>query len=64
MEYPNSFTEKYEWIKEHFPAFPDSHIVFCGDKSIISTDFLIDDKPAALGSIHGPGHPVHRAPQS
>ena len=43
MEYPTSFTAKYEWIKEHFPLFPDSHIVFCGDKSIIAADFLIDD---------------------
>jgi 5'(3')-deoxyribonucleotidase len=43
MEYPNSFTAKYEWIREHFPFIPDSNIVFCGDKSIIAADFLIDD---------------------
>jgi len=55
MEYPNSFTEKYEWIKEHFPAFPDSHIVFCGDKSIISTDFLIDDSPRHFDRYAGQG---------
>jgi hypothetical protein len=34
---------KYEWMHEHFPFIPDSHLVFCGDKSIIAADFLIDD---------------------
>jgi 5'-nucleotidase len=43
MEYPASFGPKYVWIKEHFPYFPDSHIVFCGDKSVIATDYMIDD---------------------
>jgi 5'(3')-deoxyribonucleotidase len=31
---------KYEWMHEHFPFIPDSHLVFCGDKSIIAADFL------------------------
>jgi 5'-nucleotidase len=43
MESPTSFAAKYKWIKEHFPFFPDSHIAFCGDKSTIAADFLIDD---------------------
>ena len=34
---------QYEWMHEHFPFIPDSHLVFCGDKSIIAADFLIDD---------------------
>lgn len=55
MEYPNSFTEKYEWIKEHLPFFPDSHIVFCGDKSIIHADFLIDDTPHHFSRFAGQG---------
>lgn len=45
MEFPSSFNEKYSWIKTHFPDFPDTHIVFCGDKSVIATDFLVDDSP-------------------
>ena len=49
MEYPTSFAAKYEWIKEHFPFFPDSHIVFCGDKSIIAADFLVDDNVHHFG---------------
>jgi 5'(3')-deoxyribonucleotidase len=49
MEYPTSFAAKYEWIKEHFPFFPDSHIVFCRDKSIIVADFLVDDNVHHFG---------------
>jgi hypothetical protein len=30
-------------MHEHFLFTPDSHLVFCGDKSIIAADFLIDD---------------------
>ncbi len=55
MEYPNSFTEKFEWIKDHLPFFPDSHIVFCGDKSIINADFLIDDTPHHFAKFVGQG---------
>jgi len=28
MEYPTSFTAKYEWLREHFSCIPASHIVF------------------------------------
>jgi 5'(3')-deoxyribonucleotidase len=55
MEFPTSFHEKYEWIKAHFPDFPDSHIVFCGDKSIVATDFLIDDSPRHFDRFTGQG---------
>jgi 5'(3')-deoxyribonucleotidase len=55
MEYPTSFAAKYEWIKEHFPFFPDSHIVFCGDKSIIAADFLIDDNAHHFERFKGQG---------
>jgi 5'(3')-deoxyribonucleotidase len=65
MEYPNSFAEKYDWIKEHLPFFPDSHIVFCGDKSVINADYLIDDTPHHFTRFVGQGilftasHNVH-----
>jgi len=55
MEFPSSFNEKYLWIKDHFPSFPDSHIGFCGDKSVISTDFLIDDSPRHFDRFSGRG---------
>ena len=48
MEVPSSFTSKYQWLAEHFPFVPTSHIVFCGDKSILRADFLIDDNPRQL----------------
>ena len=55
MEYPTSFTAKYEWLREHFPSVGDSHIVFCGDKSIIAADFLIDDSPHHFSRFGGQG---------
>ena len=55
MEYPTSFTAKYEWVREHFPFISDSHIVFCGDKSIIAADFLIDDNAHHFERFGGQG---------
>src|SRR5690606_8326443 len=43
MEHPSSFQAKYEWLKEHFPFISPMNYVFCGDKSIINADYLIDD---------------------
>ncbi|QRR03448.1 5' nucleotidase, NT5C type [Dyadobacter sandarakinus] len=43
MEFPNSLPEKYDWLAEHFPFIHWKNIVFCGDKKVIDTDFLIDD---------------------
>jgi 5'-nucleotidase len=43
MEFPLSLFEKKEWLAEHFPFISWENIIFCGDKSVISTDFLIDD---------------------
>lgn len=43
MEYPTSFTAKYEWLREHFPFLNDQNFVFCGNKKIINADYLIDD---------------------
>jgi 5'(3')-deoxyribonucleotidase len=52
MEVPSSFAAKYDWLAEHFPFIPTSHIVFCGDKSILRADFLIDDNPRQLALFH------------
>ena len=65
MEVPTSFTPKYEWLGRHFPFIPASHIVFCGDKSILRADYLIDDNPRQLTRFGGEGilydahHNVH-----
>jgi len=53
MEVPTSFADKYAWLREHFPFIPPSHIVFCGDKSVVDADYLIDDSPRQLARFKG-----------
>jgi 5'(3')-deoxyribonucleotidase len=55
MEVPSSFNAKFEWLKKYFPFIPASHIVFCGNKSILRGDYLIDDNPRQLRLFHGEG---------
>ncbi len=43
VEFPQSLLEKYEWLQENFPFISWRNIIFCGDKSIIGTDYMIDD---------------------
>jgi 5'(3')-deoxyribonucleotidase len=65
MEFPTSFVHKYEWLKTHFPFIPWTHFVFCGDKSIIQADYLIDDHVRNFKGFTGQGilftspHNVH-----
>lgn len=42
-EFPQCLSEKLEWLNEYFPFISWTNIVLCGDKSIIDTDYLIDD---------------------
>lgn len=53
MEFRNSFEDKYDWLREHFPFLPWRNVVFCGDKSIIRADYLIDDHPHNLATFSG-----------
>ena len=55
MEIPTSFQSKYRWLAKHFPFIPASHIVYCGDKSILRADYLIDDNPRQLRRFSGEG---------
>ncbi|MEI5908229.1 5'-3'-deoxyribonucleotidase [Bacillus spongiae] len=55
MEHPSSFSAKYEWLKEHFPFLSDLNFVFCGKKSIINADYLIDDSPRHFEHFKGQG---------
>jgi 5'(3')-deoxyribonucleotidase len=55
MEHPSSFTAKYEWLKENFPFLSDMNFVFCGDKSIIKADYLIDDNARHFKQFSGQG---------
>ncbi|RKR83872.1 5'(3')-deoxyribonucleotidase [Mucilaginibacter gracilis] len=53
MEFPLSLYEKHQWLAEHFAFISWHNIVFCGDKSIIHTDYLIDDHPKNLDFCRG-----------
>jgi 5'(3')-deoxyribonucleotidase len=55
MDVPCSFTPKFEWLQQHFPFIPSSHVVFCGDKSIVAADYLIDDDPRHFVRFRGEG---------
>ncbi len=69
MEFPLSLFEKKEWLAEHFPFIHWHNIIFCGDKSIIDTDFMIDDycknldfckgKPILFSAGHNAGITHH-----
>jgi 5'-nucleotidase len=43
MEFPQSLPEKLEWLKEHFPFLTWQQLVFCGSKTIVDADIMIDD---------------------
>ncbi len=55
MAVPNSFGPKYRWLQRHFPFIPPTHYVFCGNKSILRADYLIDDQPRNLLRFEGQG---------
>lgn len=52
-EFPLSLSEKQEWLTEHFPSISWRNIVFCGSKSIIGTDYMIDDHRKNLDPFRG-----------
>lgn len=55
MEFRSSFEDKYDWLAEHFPFIHWRNIVFCGDKSIIQADYMIDDHVFNLKKFTGKG---------
>ena len=55
MEFPASLAPKYRWLKKHFSFLNEKNFVFCGDKSIILADYLIDDTPSNLETFQGKG---------
>jgi len=52
-EFPQSLTEKMEWLNEFFPFIPWQRIVFCGSKEIIRADIMIDDHFKNLNHFKG-----------
>lgn len=69
MEFPQSLVEKRQWLQEHFPFIGWKNIILCGDKSIINTDFMVDDhiknldycqgKPIMFQAFHNLDHEHH-----
>ena len=65
MEFPNSLGPKFLWLRRHFSFVDPLNIVFCGDKSIIAADCLIDDNARHFERFGGQGivfsspHNVH-----
>jgi 5'-nucleotidase len=53
MEFPKSLPEKYEWLAEHFPFISWEQITFCGSKSVIRGDIMIDDHYKNLDFFNG-----------
>jgi 5'-nucleotidase len=47
IEFPHSnpADDKRMWLKEYFPNFPQSNIIFCSCKWMVYGDILVDDKP-------------------
>jgi len=53
VEFPQSLFEKYEWLSEHFPFIGWQQIVFCGSKTIVEADIMIDDHFKNLDPFKG-----------
>lgn len=53
MEFPQSLPEKQAWLGEHFPYISWKQIVFCGSKSVIRGDIMIDDHFKNLDAFMG-----------
>jgi len=47
--------DKGAWLAEFFPCIPYQNIIFCNNKSLVHTDFLIDDGIHNLETFHGRG---------
>ena len=52
-EFPVSLTDKQLWLAEHFSFITWRQIVFCGNKSLINADIMIDDHPKNLDHFNG-----------
>ena len=53
MEFPQSLSEKKEWLATHFPFISWQQVVFCGSKKIVNADIMIDDHFKNLDHFEG-----------
>ena len=52
-EFPASLTDKQLWLNDHFPFISWKQVVFCGNKSLIPADLMIDDHFKNLDHFKG-----------
>jgi len=52
-EFPQSLFEKHQWLGEHFPFITWQQMVFCGLKTIVEADIMIDDHFKNLDPFKG-----------
>jgi len=52
-EFPKSLLEKQDWLNLHFPFISWEQMVFCGKKTIIHADIMIDDHFKNLNHFSG-----------
>jgi len=53
MEHPNSFAAKYTWLTKNMPFLSPMNFIFCGNKGVLHTDYLIDDSPRHFEYFRG-----------
>ena len=53
VEFPNSLTEKIDWLHEHFSFLHWKQMVFCGSKAVVHGDYMIDDMAYNLDTFNG-----------
>jgi len=52
-KYPHSLEEKMDWLNKYFPFISWKQIIFCGEKSSIKGDIMIDDHSKNLDVFDG-----------
>ena len=52
-EFPHSLTDKQLWMNDHFSFISWKQLVFCGNKSLLQADIMIDDHPKNLDNFTG-----------
>ncbi len=52
-EFPDSLTEKQQWLNEFYPYITWQQMIFCGRKDSIAGDIMIDDHIKNLSTFNG-----------
>jgi 5'-nucleotidase len=52
-EFPVCLTDKQLWLNDHFPFISWKQVIFCGNKSLINADLMIDDHLKNLDNFKG-----------